>query len=873
MKTQRAIALTALGLLVSVVAIAKPQGASRIGTNPEAQAGCPKPTLAQCMDGDYLERDRCGILQNKNQWTCSQLLKTEMEKKKAEKGEEYSTVPKTPDDKEGVGKVIRDTSISGPAKYTPDLYSYTSQQAARDYGAGSDVLGVNKYDLFTQNKNAIESCEEYAFEKFYDIAEFSRRVGDRRDHLKTLEVAFGPGSDPASIGTRHLADARLRGRDKRVFGSMMEGNRPRNLFFGIPANPAVKGQLPVPAAPNLVISLSKSGAQPLLAKTYQNAYIPNTWSAHKQLMQHLLFVPNPNFGSTLSLAPVEPDPSEQIKSAFGTIPGPPVKDQKRKRLAKELNELYNLQLRFAQGIDEWARLNVRYANSGWSPNVLDNQVYGGSDPPKGLDALSAGELNPPAPSNKIGVPKKPGPKAGLNTDLAIENPETVQRRTVLAGLVDIMEKADEEGCFDAGPNTYTACDWSPKMFANAVRNTYADEQDAAFEWCMEFTKGSPKNAQNVDEVFVDDPNYEQFHCSIKTGPTITSAELDSLNDQWQVCKKKRADYHAKKAADEAAAAHAKEIAEAKARVEKINDLVDDDGGGFKRPYRHKTRDEQMGGDKFNMGYSYDFGFGFEAKNEICKFELDTKGEFKTYATVFGKRFDIIDALAKFSTKERVVQAHARFGGKNLFTPVDEDWSKEEQSWDWSFAKTVGSGKKNVPIISTRFTIVVIPVKVEAGLSGEAGLSVGLEAEANGFNNEQCPSARISGVAEPFAGVDGYLEAGIDIFVAAIGIRGELTIIRAGLPFRVGVGVEVLKKDLPLTDPRRLGMFADTRLDLRVSTLNGTLSVYGKVGWCPFCIRGEKEIASWEGPSWDTNIFKSKYDVNLYDLGVALGNIK
>ncbi|MBX3229161.1 MAG: hypothetical protein KIT84_02410 [Labilithrix sp.] len=874
MKTQRIVAVTTLTLLSAAAAVAKPQGPAKLAVSPEQAANCPIPTLAQCKDPQYLEFDRCGQLQRKNQWTCTSRLKGEMEKERTARGETYDTVPKSMAP-EGVGKVIKDPSASGPAKYEPDLYSYTSKQAAQDYGVNGAVFGVNQYAQWEANKNAVESCDEYAFEKYYDVAEFSRRVGDRRDHVKTLQVAFGSGGDPASIGTRHLNDATLRGRDKRPFGAMMQGQRARNVFFNIPSNPAPKGKEPVPAAPNLLLSLGKAGASSLLAKTYTNKNVPNTWSAHKQLAQALLFIPPASPPLGLSLAPVEPDPSEQLKSTFGAIPGPPPKDQKRKRLAKELDELYDLQLRFLAQVDRWASLDLRFAGSGWSPFELDKS-YGGHTAPPPNTPPSIGSLQAAGlgggdkPLAKAPPPKKPGPTPAAAGNLAIEKPETVLRRAVLADMIEIMERADEEGCFDAAPNSYTACDWSPKLFARAVRNTYADEQDAAYEQCMAFTKGSIANAKNVDKEFVedDDPAYDEFKCRITSGDTITAAKLDDMMTQYPVCRAKAAAYHEQKAHDEA-------IAAAKARVEKIKDLVDPDTGAFKKPGLTRTRKEQMGGEYFNMGYSYDFGFTFDHQQDICRFVLDTHGLFSTWVTVFGKRWDIIDAEARLSTTERKMHLHANVGGYKLFNPeIDEDWSDFDQKWEWNLTKTVGSGKRDVPLVNTWFTVVVIPVKLEAGISGEAGIDVGLKAEAQGFDNlGQCPYARISGVAEPYASIDGYLEAGIDIFVARVGIRGELNIVRAALPFSAGFGVEIKKADLPLHDPKRLGLFADTRLDVKVSTLSGSLNVFGEVGWCPLCIRGSKEIVSWEGPAWDTNIFKAKYDVNLYDLGVALGTIK
>ncbi len=851
-RTKNAFAVSALVMISSAAAFAGPANTpTKIAGPPESRANCPVPTLAQCQDPSYLEFDRCGQLERMNRWTCAALLEDAMNAKKAQQGEVLSTLPHSLD-AQGVGKVVKAGPDPSKPYYVPDLYSYTSQQAARDYQAAGDVLGVNKYEAFAANKNVVESCEEYAFEKFYDISEFTRRVGGLRgDHVAQVALAFGPGSEPSSIGTRHLSSALLRGRDGRVFGTMLEGQRPKNGFFAIPNNPALKGRPPTPGAPNLLLALQKAGASQYLAKIYgQPGTVDNKWSAHLQYAKDLLYIPPANPPKSLPLA-AQPDDPGGFKSVMGTIKDHVGPNAKRKRLGKELDELYDLQLRFRSAFDAWAGLNERYAGSGWTLDELGDA----DDGPNTLGSFKAASLNP-KPIDKVAPKPAPSKLPGVVKEIAIENPETVQRKKVLAGMIELMDQADDEGCFETGT---TACDWSPKLFSTSVRNTFADEQDAAFEQCQSFTKGSIANVKNLKIPFVDDPKYPQLTCILETDGQITAKELDDLMLKVDECREKRAAYQQAKTEDEA-----------KARVAQIPELVDKSTGEFKKPGFTKSRDELMGGDKFGMGYSYDFGFVFDAKHEICKLQIETRGAFNTYANVFGKRFDIIDALASFSTEDREVKVHAKVAGKNLFTPIDEDWKDYDPSFNWNIAKTIGSGRKEIPIIKTWIVVVVIPVKLEAGIAGEAGVNLGLEVEAQGFDNEQCPSARAAGLAEPYASIDGYLEAGIDVFVASVGIRGSLTIVRASLPFTAGIGVQMLEQEGSPFDASRFQLFADTRMGLKLTTLSGAISVYGELGWCPLCVRGEKELIAFEGPSYETKLFDQKYKVSLADLGAALG---
>ena len=852
-----ALSASTLVLLSSALALAATSNSStQTPPAPETRVGCPVPTLAQCQDPSYLERDRCGVLQLKNNWTCSELLQAEMFSLRETQGEVYSAVPKTLA-AEGAGKVVKLSAEPDKRHFTPDLTSYQSRQAARDYQPANPVLGIDKYAMYEKNGAQVETCEEYAFEKYLDISEFTRRVGGTRgDHLEAVKIAFGPASEVASIGTRHLSNPALKGRDGEAFGTLLTGQRPRSAFADIPLNPPVKGHAPVPGAPVLSKALLKMpGAGAYIAKIHaQPTKVPNTWAQHKKYKDELLYIP-PNGPLPIAAAPPQPDDPGGLKAALGTT-----SDQvpKRKRIAKELDELYDLQERFKARWDDWARLNELYRGSGWTDAELDADDDDDSNGGGGFGLVGGFQAAPPAPqpaNTIIAQPQPPPPSLPQQPSFPINNnhsQETVARRKVLQEMMDLMDQANEEGCFEPG---MTACDWSPKLFVNAVRNTFADEQDADFEKCESFTGGSIQYVKNLNVSFVDDVAYPEYECIITSGSTITAQELDQMMGKVAECRVKRAQYVSAKSNDQA-----------KANVAKIPELFDDDGD-FKAPGIRKHRDEEMGGQRFALGYGYDFGFSMKADHAICQLDLESHAQFNAYARVFGKEKYIVDAEARVSSKEKKAHAHAKILGKDIFTPVDKDWTVDAKA-EWNIADGF-SYDNSYTLFASWFVIGVIPVKLEAGIAGEAGVDFGIEAEAQGFDNDSCPSARIGGKVEPYAKIDGYLEAGIDVVIASVGVRGSLTIVRASLPFTAGVGVELKEGGFPGPAAENFVFFADTRMDMKVATLSGALSVYGQVGFCPLCVRGEKELVSFEGPSVDKTLFHHKYDVNLRDLGIAL----
>jgi hypothetical protein len=840
----RAILVAVAGVAAAVAVPSDADAQIQMGRNlarPELRVGCPIPTLAQCQDPNYLENDRCGILERTNQWTCSELLEQEMMARQGQKV--LSTVPRSFDEG-GVAHVIPTPPEpnAADAQYKADTFSYSSQVAASSY-AGAANIAINEYAAWAASGTKVDSCREYVHERFYDVTEFTRVIAPKRnDHEAVYGIAFGPVSSSSSIGTRHIGDPRLRGKDGRVFGTMLAPQqRVKNGFVAIAPTPSFSLAAPPSNAPNLLAALQiSSRGQALIAKAaLGRELVTQSWLWHKTTHDKLVYVPGASPGTILvGFAPASPQ--QQIAATFGTTGGTnPI----RKRLPAELDELYALQQRFRQLQMDWARLNERFAGSAWKVSELGTL--------SGASSFVAPAATGTAPlvlgfATTSGVQKPPTP----TTD-APES-ETVLRRRLVTEMLELLDRADDEGCLDKG---LTACDWSPKYFATTVANDFSDEQDRAFSDCNAFTGGNFQKLKNLNLPFVDDPAYPQFRCVVKTGATLTAQQYDALRPQVDECRQKEILYK-----------EAKALAAAKERVAKIPELVDPDTGNFKKPGISKSRDELMGNKYFGLGYNYDLGWLVDAQPEICKLQIDAHGSFLAYANVFGSQRNLLDAQALFDTEKKNLHLHLKVAGKDVFTPVDKTWSAPAPL-SYQITKDFGTGKKGVTLVKTYIVVVVIPIKIEAGISGEVGLTLGMRADASGFDNQQCPKAKVSGLVEPYVAVNGYLEAGIDVLIASAGIRGELTIIRASTPFTTGVELALLSGTLA---PENLELRIDTRLGVKLQTLNGSIRAYAQAGFCPLCVRGEKEIVGWEGPSLDMTLFNQIYKVNLKDLGIAFG---
>ncbi|MEO0813705.1 MAG: hypothetical protein AAFY60_12635, partial [Myxococcota bacterium] len=178
---------------------------------------------------------------------------------------------------------------------------------------------------------------------------------------------------------------------------------------------------------------------------------------------------------------------------------------------------------------------------------------------------------------------------------------------------------------------------------------------------------------------------------------------------------------------------------------------------------------------------------------------------------------------------------------------------------------------------TRFFVGPIPVRIRAGVSGGGGVNIAFDAIADGFGEsgigpEGCPAGRIDAGVEPFMQVSGFVEAGLDVVVAAVGVRGVLTLIRAQVPFDASLLVAV-DSDNPfdLSFPQNLNLSVATSLGVDINTLSGAFQVFGSIGPCPFCKRASKTLLRWDGLTFERGIFNQNYTIYLGDLIAARQN--
>ncbi len=906
-------------------------GSTTLTTMPDEWAvGCPIPTLEQCMEPHYLEgrlpgHERCGALQGDNDWTCFHVLQ--------EQAGQYEAGPGIFDeDLEASGVVAKSHKV--PADNNDSHTHFEGE-------IGSPVNVTYGDTLFTQgkgknwltyvdrqlawssgpNRTRFHSCEEYAYERYYEVTNFWREVGhDRHDYLRTFETAFGPGSSDAALGTNNY----WRDFFADIHGEpVLPASREvyRNRFLELPGawNPHIFTSQPGTSSSNgpslldalrgysdesaAIVAAIEAVEEPTIVKDmafYEKAFDNLTFEGAPQLgLQQRVSEPSSNSGISIDgqlvSEPVTPDPID----ITGQVPLDYSRGKTMRRMfAQEQNELYALQEELGELFREWDRINALFENSGWDITDLldefeidDLKSISDGRPPGGYQTAipKVFELKTDNGTAKIG---------GIQAELLPEtptvplSPENEARKRVLDALVDIYTQAIEAECIADFP---THCDFSVQEFAENAVTHAVDEQQEAYEMCLELMPdpfednlGTSRRVINPQDdtshidlakAFTVDPNlvhdFEDLllqQCWVFIPQHPTGRDLREIAADTEVCQAGIPAYRADLADFIAKAEAAEEQAEAEARLAEHPDFVDPDTGEIRSPGISSSWDEHKGSKYFGMGMRYSYAFEADIGEDACEVGLTAGGDFYADVDVLTYKHVLVDVAAWVKTQEEAVDIHADVLGRSLFTGIKRNGLEDGEKIDFTFARKDHSRKESVAKVETTFMAGPVPLSIEVGAGGRLGFRFSMNGEfiaASGNANtiSTCPSLTIEGVAEPYADAYAYASLAVDVFIAKAGVEANLLLIGISIPVKVGAGAQAYAIDeAPGID---VGVGVDMSVEARFTTLSGKVLVFCELGFCPaFCKRFEKAMVKWDGFSFDKELFSRSFTVRASDMRKA-----
>ncbi|MEM9176015.1 MAG: hypothetical protein AAGC67_12340, partial [Myxococcota bacterium] len=805
---------------------------------------------------------------------------------------------------------------------------------------------------YGNDQDEFDSCQEYAYETFYDVTNFWYEVGrDRHDYLRTLQMAFDPNLGDTAIGWARQDGSRAPFHDRAGAYDVLPSFRNvyRNRFLDLPPTPAIAGGgivtatgTPVATPPNLRLSMrdySDFGAfviQKLEAA--EQVVIDKDMKFYFDHYQNLTVeaVQEPGFGFVDREPSDDPDPSETYQVLNPTSPSSSpfevtttAPDEAiaitgqvplffsgskpmRRMFAAELDELYDLQVEKDRLVEEWSRLDRKYAGSGWTIQDLleayeidEFQVEIGSAGtgtccgPMEFE-LTSGEDD--SDGDFVSTTTLSGGPSVGEPETFLEG-ENLDRKRVLDGFIGVYAMANEMGCLGTAP---THCDFSPKEFALEAVSHAVEEQQTAYEECVAllpspFTENLGQTRwlidPEADTQFADDPamqtivdTFKQgegaglwtlidatFACAVEIPSPIRGVDLEDVLADTQYCQSRKVDYQRVLANFLAQAELSAEKAAARERLAEIGDLRDPDTGEIKRPGRVTSWAEDKGGKYFGLSMAYNYGFDTDVDDDLCNFDLIAGGDFAATVTILTSNRSLIDVAAWVRMRDQEIELRSSIMGQDLFTEVnlsaDDLPDGQTLGFDaFSFVRGDRSRRSDLAGWDQRFMLGPVPLSLELGVGGALGYAFDLEGEmkpggATEKGIDLCPEMGLTSTIRPYVAAYGFLEVAIDIGVAAAGIRGELNIMELSTPVEIDISLEAVDAQTDLGIDLALGVGMSVHADFE--TLSGRTAVFGEIGPCPFCKRVERDVIRWDGFQFRKTIFAQDYAVSVNDLMLGL----
>ncbi len=790
-------------------------GAGEVGRPGSAADGadqaCALPSLEVCQRADYL-LSNCGQDPDYSV-QCRDLLAAEAAQLTA--GLDTETVVSADGSGTVQARVVpfsnndhRVTGIDG---------LYTGRVLANRIIAGSDRSGaralLDEQHRDWQDNCAVYQCAEYVYEKYYDYENFELGMAALGDDSRAIHsLAYNGSLDVAAIA--HQTLSQLDGTPSTQIRWPVTA-RPRNAYFTFRPLPrmfdtaalveAFIRDLPdgsndgwyLVGLPNFDwnSALDESG-QVLVDRVQGVEGHLHNWTFHENASTALASQGHSD-DYLLSLA----DAQEQFRKLMAL----------RERLVEEV---YGAQLVMAYYYNELVQSDAldehRRRLEGMQEQLSGSSVFGELVTEESVEAVREQRHR-----------------------LAQALEDTLQ---VDLALHDALLFAEQQGCLET--TGFTPCDWSPRMLVAELSNHFSEEREADYQRCLLRT-GDDFNRAADSAWLLEQEQILQF-CEDGQRCTVRLSHIRSVTTLEEY-------FEALQAWVEALALPR----DPETGLPMVAQSGSDSGG------------ESAG--MFRIDYAFDFSWrATDFIDDLCSARVSSVGSLDVNASAFGVStadlgFSLFSTDLSISTYESAPQVAS----------IDTALSLQVLNIDFGIDPIQGDHEINIiegpvetielmPTQSVTVLVAGIPLVIRGGVNGSVGVHIDLYARAEPCSVvDEGLRLDVRGRFEPFARADAFATVSVDAWVAEVGLRTDLNLVKLGLPFVTNLQLEMGGGEAMLT--------VQSDLDATFGLLDGRVSAYVE-------ILGEdyvRRIFGWTGPSWTTNLLSFGYVYPLDPLAAAL----
>lgn len=845
---------------------------------------CPPPTIEQCQDPKTACDNHFQYLGKKDPDSpCSLLLSQAAVSAAAGYPEKLVLKPTTysglstfkPDAGTAlVHAVPEDSELTGSG-LSSFAFGQRTQTALKLRGADPIIALAarqalaQKIEAFNANGNALASCEEYAFEKYFDIAAWDAQVlisNATSNHRKAFDIAFATDGSRTAIGTRHLDDNLILGRDGTDSDLVVpfDTYKPKNDYFRVPKVGSAKvvfqkgaidsvtmnelGQLAVTMKDLQRSGMAFNGVQfddtelaPLIASG-QHRYV-ESFKWHQQMSNRNASLPDDQLlieherrDAFLALLEQRDEVTRQIAEyVTGGENPPPVAGGNRYATRWWLEGIWNPDPNTVGTIASMTADRTTVDNFPTSFNQQQQFITYSNTPsptkktmsPSALATLGTGP-NVQKPCNGTGNPFFCLVYRLADIDQAIE---------------DELHAAQDRGCLDMDPdpNKPAPCDWSPRDFTQRLRGLSDVAREKAFRKCDE----------SVDS-FVDLQSRAlvQDYANGNPGVNFPAQNYTLSPTDLELFFTRQTQY-----------------------LLVLGDVVGPllerkmvNGTNKLRLARTEGESHQIGDKLFGANLSYSLGFAMEGL-PAEPVDAGTTIDDCVITTRADARFGLVASVLTFDIPLATASVHAddhRFDTR--VQVLDQVWEIHQALTDGTIPVFTDSQMEYQQFFeaTSTFAIGYILISIGAAVSGGVGYGVDVEVGRKTIESNGCQVSRIGvyPTIVPLTFVEGSAYAALEAVVARAGIKGYLTLASISVPIAGEVSLGPTENDPTIID-------AAFRISASLSMhfFGGRICVFAEIGVCPLCASFEADLIAWEG------IRQGPIELFDYGITVRLGDLK
>lgn len=724
-----------------------------------------------------------------------------------------------------------------------------------------------KKDLATweANGNVIDSCTEYAFEKYFDVTAWDAQVlveGARSDHRRAFDIAYGPPSVRTSLGTRHLDDQRIRQRDGNLSDVTVpfEDHRPKNDYFRVPLGASqpgeiLKAKVVFQAGPEDTVSTKTTdlGTQVVVSLKDYTRPIGFTGPIFvDETLRPIIEAGQDTYAESFAwhLAMSQRNAGILDEELF-------IEHERRDAFMALLTQRDELMSQLANYIS---------ASTGWHAPVAQGQPGGENwwrDPSWNPDPMAVSKVVTMTSALHATVPNLQSGNYVTYADKPFAGKATLSQTRFSSlyefgkpcnntgnpffclayklvsldqAIEDALVEARNRGCLDVGAVGAVPCDWSPRDFTERMRGLGDTAQEIAFRRCDE----------SVDSFTL-----------LKSRALSATSATSSVNYPAE-------DYTTSPNALDRYFVRQRQYLMVLADV--VGPLMDKrpvDGKNRLRLSRWDGDSHKMGNKWFGATLSYGVGFTMDGlpaqpSNEPiddCAIKTRADAKLLVTASALGQTQELVDASAGID--DDFVRAR--------FAILGQVWWEEEEALPQGLVpvlvdsnlsyETFASGQSTLAL---GYIILSVGGSVGGGIGYNLDISAGREQTLSGGCKVQRLGVYPS--IQPFLYVDGSAFVAVEAVVARAGIKGYLTVVDLRVPLKGQLSVGASE-----ADPTVLDAIFHLDAKLQMQFLGGRLVAFLSVGICPLCVNLEGTLVSWQGIKTEIPLFEYDVQVQLLDL--------